>query len=282
MPDEQPPETPVQPVTPAPLPETPAAPPQPIAPASAAPQPAPVAAHAAGTDPVAWSWPSIHPEAYRYAGVAGALTALAFLAEWGFLPWVLLALTAFILAFFRDPKRASPAGEGLIISPADGLVSQIVEVELPRQILGEDALSPGTATRISVFMSVFDVHINRTPIAGVVKRIVYVPGAFLNADLDKASEENERQYFVVEAADGTRVGFTQIAGLIARRIIAFVGEGAAVSVGQRVGLIRFGSRVDIFLPAGYTPQVVKGQRAVAGETVLAARGAPAAIPGPRQ
>lgn len=278
MPDEQTPETPVQPVASAPLPETPVAPPQPIAPASAAPPPA----HAAGTDPVAWSWPSIHPEAYRYAGVAGALTAVAFLAEWGVLPWLLLALTAFILAFFRDPKRASPAGEGLIISPADGLVSQIMEVELPRQILGEDALAPSTATRISVFMSVFDVHINRTPIAGVVKRIVYVPGAFLNADLDKASEENERQYFVVEGPDGTRVGFTQIAGLIARRIIAFVGEGAAVSVGQRVGLIRFGSRVDIFLPAGYTPQVVKGQRAVAGETVLAARGTAAAIPGPRQ
>ena len=233
-------------------------------------------------DPVAWSWPSIHPEAYRYAGVTGALAALGFLAEWSVVPWLLLALTAFILAFFRDPKRASPAGDGLILSPADGLISQIMEVELPRQIVGDGALSPGKATRISVFMSVFDVHINRTPISGIVRRIVYVPGAFLNADLDKASEENERQYFVVEAADGTRVGFTQIAGLIARRIIAFVPEGAAVAVGQRVGLIRFGSRVDIFLPEGYAPQVVKGQRAVAGETVLAVRGASAAVPGPRQ
>lgn len=275
MPDEQHPETPVPPVTPAPQPEVAAPPPLPIS-ASAPP------AHSAGTDPVAWSWPSIHPEAYRYAGVTGALAALGFLAEWSVLPWLLLALTTFILAFFRDPKRASPAGEGLIVSPADGLVSQIMEVELPRQILGDGGLSPGRATRISVFMSVFDVHINRTPISGIVRRIVYVPGAFVNADLDKASEENERQYFVVEAADGTRVGFTQIAGLIARRIIAFVPEGASVSVGERVGLIRFGSRVDVFLPEGFTPQVVKGQRAVAGETVLAARGVSAVVPGPRQ
>ncbi|MCG2841007.1 phosphatidylserine decarboxylase [Sandaracinobacter sp. RS1-74] len=249
-----------------------------------APKPAapPPAAHSAGSEPVAWSWPSIHPEAWRYAGVAGAVTALAFLAEWGPLGWIFLALTLFILAFFRDPRRASPAGDNLIVSPADGLVSQIMEVELPRQLLGEDALHPGTATRISIFMSVFDVHVNRTPIAGVVKRMVYVPGAFLNADLDKASEENERQYFLVEAADGTRVGFTQIAGLVARRIIAFVREGSSVGVGQRVGLIRFGSRVDVFLPAGYAPQVVKGQRAIAGETVLAARGAAPALPGPRQ
>lgn len=295
MPDEQTPETPVEPATAtpaapisaapeiiAPLPETAATPEASPAPIPASVPPSPPAAHAAGTDPVAWSWPSIHPEAYRYAGVTGALMAFAFLMEWGIVPWLLMALTIFILAFFRDPKRASPAGEGLIISPADGLISQIMEVQVPRQIIGEDALSPGTATRISVFMSVFDVHINRTPIAGVVKRIVYVPGAFLNADLDKASEENERQYFVVESADGTRVGFTQIAGLIARRIIAFVQEGAPVSVGQRVGLIRFGSRVDIFLPAGFTPQVVKGQRAVAGETVLAVRGGSPAVPGPRQ
>ena len=274
MPDEETPETPVQPATPPLQPE-----------AAATPAPIPVSgppAHSAGVEPVAWSWPSIHPEAYRYAGVAGAITALFFLMEWSVVPWIMLALTIFILAFFRDPRRASPAGDGLIVSPADGLVSQIMEVELPRQLLGEDALAPGTATRISIFMSVFDVHINRAPIAGTVTKMAYVPGAFLNADLDKASEENERQYFLVEGADGTRVGFTQIAGLIARRIIAFVQEGATVGVGQRVGLIRFGSRVDVFLPAGFAPQVVKGQRAVAGETVLAVRGASPAIPGPRQ
>lgn len=274
MRDEQTPETPVPPVSPQ-LPPTVVAPPPPV-PAVAAP------AHSAGLEPVAWTWPSIHPEAYRYAGVTAAITAVLFLMEWRFVPWVTLALTLFILAFFRDPKRASPAGDSLIVSPADGLVSQIMEVALPRQLLGDDGLAPGTATRISIFMSVFDVHINRTPITGVVKRIVYVPGAFLNADLDKASEENERQYFVVEGADGTRIGFTQIAGLIARRIIAFVQEGAAVNVGERVGLIRFGSRVDVFLPAGFAPQVIKGQRAIAGETVLAVRGGSAATPGPRQ
>ncbi len=273
MPDEQNRETPVTPVAPLSQPEA-ASPPVPAPPVLPA-------AHAAGTDPIAWSWPSIHPESYKYAGVTGALAALGFLAEWNVLPWLFLGLTAFILAFFRDPKRASPAGEGLIVSPADGLISQIMEVEVPRQLQGANGLAAGRATRISVFMSVFDVHINRSPISGVVRRIVYVPGAFLNADLDKASEENERQYFLVEAADGTQVGFTQIAGLIARRIIGFVGEGAAVQVGQRVGLIRFGSRVDVFLPEGFHSQVVKGQRAVAGETVLASR-LPAAVPGPRQ
>jgi phosphatidylserine decarboxylase len=148
-----------------------------------------------------------------------------------------------------------------------------VTVALPRQLIGDGALSAGTATRISIFMSVFDVHINRAPIAGTVTRMAYVPGAFLNADLDKASEENERQYFLIEGIDGTKVGFTQIAGLVARRIIGFVREGSMVGIGQRVGLIRFGSRVDVFLPEGYAPQVVKGQRAVAAETVLAVRGA---------
>jgi phosphatidylserine decarboxylase len=214
--------------------------------------------------------------------MAAAITAVCFLAGWGPVAWIALALTVFVFAFFRDPRRASPAGEGLILSPADGLVSQIATVELPRQLLGEGALAPGTATRISVFMSVFDVHINRAPIPGTVTRIAYVPGAFLNADLDKASEENERQYFVIEGTDGTRVGFTQIAGLVARRIIGFVREGMIVGTGQRIGLIRFGSRVDVFLPAGYEPQVVKGQRVVAGETVLAARGRPPAVPGPHQ
>jgi phosphatidylserine decarboxylase len=250
-----------------------------VASAPAADAPKPIAPHAAGSAPAAWQWPAIHPESYRFAGMSGGIALVSFLAGWTFVGWVLVALTVFICAFFRDPKRASPAGEGLILSPADGLVSQIVTVELPRQLLGEGALAAGTATRISIFMSVFDVHINRAPIAGTVTRMAYVPGAFLNADLDKASEENERQYFLIEGADGTKVGFTQIAGLIARRIIGFVREGSMVGMGQRVGLIRFGSRVDVFLPEGYAPQVVKGQRAVAGETILAVRGAVAAVPG---
>lgn len=239
------------------------------------------AAHAAGPEPVAWSWPAVHGEGYKFAAIPGLIAAIGFFLDWRVIPWLALALACFVLEFFRDPRRASPAGEGLILSPADGLISQIVPVSLPRQLVGVDGLPGGTATRISVFMSVFDVHINRTPVAGRVTRIAYVPGAFLSADLDKASEENERQYFVVEAGDGTRIGFTQIAGLVARRIKAFVHVGDELAVGQRIGLIRFGSRVDIFLPAGFQPQVLKGQRAVAGETVLAAR-RPAVVPaGPR-
>ncbi len=134
------------------------------------------------------------------------------------------------------------------------------------------ALGELVATRVSVFMNVFDVHVNRAPTAGTVSRIVYVPGKFLNADLDKASDDNERQYFVIERSDGTRVGFTQIAGLVARRIVRFVDPGERVVAGQRVGLIRFGSRVDVYLPAGFAVEVLPGQRCVAGETVLARRG----------
>lgn len=240
------------------------------------------AAHATGPEPVKWRWPGVHREGYKYIGIAAGVALLAFVLDWDFIGWLLLLLAVGIAAFFRDPVRASPAGDGLILSPADGLVSQIMEVELPRQLIGEDGLQAGTATRISVFMSVFDVHINRAPIAGTVKHMAYVPGSFVNADLDKASEENERQYMVIEGMDGVRVGFTQIAGLVARRIVGFVRLGTVVGAGQRVGLIRFGSRVDIFLPAGYRPRVVKGQRAVAGETILAERGGEATLPGPRQ
>ena len=253
--------------------------PAPLAPGL--PQTPPIAPHAAGPAPVAWEWPSIHPESYKFAGVALAVALVCWMADWNLLAGLMLLLTGGILAFFRDPRRASPAGEGLILSPADGLVSQIIEAEVPRQLVGEGALTAGTAIRISIFMSVFDVHINRAPIAGTVRRIAYVPGAFVNAALDKASEENERQYMLIEGTDGTKVGFTQIAGLVARRIVGFVREGVMVGPGQRVGLIRFGSRVDVYLPAGYAAQVVKGQRAVAGETVIARRGVAAAVPGVR-
>jgi phosphatidylserine decarboxylase len=137
-------------------------------------------------------------------------------------------------------------------------------------------------TRVSIFMSVFDVHINRSPIAGIVRRMAYVPGKFLNADLDKASEDNERQHFMVEAPDGTRVGFTQIAGMVARRIMAFVREGDAVQAGERVGLIRFGSRVDVYLPAGTGARVLLGQRSIAGETVIGEIGVDPALTGSSQ
>ncbi|MFQ3595397.1 MAG: phosphatidylserine decarboxylase, partial [Sphingomonadaceae bacterium] len=148
-------------------------------------------------------------------------------------------------------------------------------VEVPRQLLGERGLSTGRATRVSIFLSVFDVHVNRAPVAGTVTHMAYVPGAFLNASLDKASEENERAFLVIEALDGTRVGVAQIAGLVARRIVTFVREGAMLAAGQRYGLIRFGSRADIYLPAGWDVAVLKGQRAVAGETVIARRRPPA-------
>ena len=142
----------------------------------------------------------------------------------------------------------------------------IQRVPVPRELVGE--LGEASMMRVSIFMSVFDVHINRTPIAGTVRQVVYISGKFLNADLDKASEENERQHIVVEGRDGRKIGFTQIAGLVARRIVGFVKPGDMVAGGQRIGLIRFGSRVDVFLPDDVTPQVALGQRSIAGETVI--------------
>jgi phosphatidylserine decarboxylase len=220
-----------------------------------------------------YKFPPMHPEGRKFVGAAGVAVVVAgFIFGWTSIAWLLAGLTIWIAAFFRDPVRVTQVGPGLLVSPADGLVSLIKNVEPPRQLAGEGGLPPGPCTRISVFMSVFDVHVNRTPIAGRLTRVVYVPGKFLNADLDKASDDNERQYFIVEDDAGTRVAFTQIAGLVARRILRFVEEGANLSVGERIGLIRFGSRVDVYLPAGYVPAVIVGQRAVAGETILARRG----------
>ncbi|GGE03174.1 phosphatidylserine decarboxylase proenzyme [Polymorphobacter glacialis] len=219
--------------------------------------------------------PPMHPEGRKFVGIAGvAVLVTGFVLGWSAIAWLLAGLTVWIAAFFRDPIRVTPQEAGIIVSPADGLVSLITTVEPPRQLAGEGGLPPGPCTRISVFMNVFDVHINRSPIAGVVTRVAYVPGKFLNADLDKASDDNERQYFIVEDAAGTKVAFTQIAGLVARRIMRFVEAGARLSAGERFGLIRFGSRVDVFLPAGYVPAVIVGQRAVAGETILARIGDP--------
>jgi phosphatidylserine decarboxylase len=226
-----------------------------------------------GTTTVKWRFPEVHPEGRKYVLIAGVV-ALASLLIWDFITWPLIALTVFVAAFFRDPVRVTPQGEGLIVSPADGLVTMIERVPLPRELAGPHALGETSLVRVSVFMSVFDVHINRTPISGTVRHVIYVSGKFLNADFDKASEENERQYFVVEDRNGVRVGFTQIAGLVARRIVSFVKSGDMVVAGQRIGLIRFGSRVDVFLPEGYGCAVALGQRALAGETVLGRKGAP--------
>ena len=217
---------------------------------------------------VKWRVPAVHPEGRKFVAIAGAIVAAAWVwATW--LTWPLIGLTLWVALFFRDPERAVPQDDRAIVAPADGLITLIESVPPPREMVGVDGLGDLPLTRVSIFMSVFDVHINRTPVTGVVKTVIYIAGKFLNADLDKAREENERQHFLIERADGVRIGFTQIAGLIARRIVPFVKPGDALIVGQRVGLIRFGSRVDVYLPAGTAPRVVLGQRSVAGETVLA-------------
>jgi phosphatidylserine decarboxylase len=201
--------------------------------------------------------------------ISAAITGIFFLLHLHVLDWLMVGVTVWVAAFFRDPIRSVPQGQGLIVSPADGLVTMIQEVEPPFELGGEGGLPPGPCMRVSIFMSVFDVHINRAPISGTIARVVYIAGKFVNASLDKASEENERQHFLMAGRDGTLVGFTQIAGLVARRIVPFVKTGDTVVVGQRVGLIRFGSRVDVYLPAGAAPKVALGQRAIAGETILA-------------
>jgi len=215
-----------------------------------------------------WRFPTVHPEGRKYVVIAAAITAVFALLAWETLAWPMGGITLWVAAFFRDPVRTTPRGAGLVVAPADGLVTMITTVPPPREMAGEEALGEAPMTRISIFMSVFDVHINRTPIPGTIKRVVYISGKFLNADLDKASEENERQHILVEGHDGVRIGFTQIAGLVARRIVPFIKTGDIVGPGQRIGLIRFGSRVDVYLPAGTTPAVTIGQRAIAGETIL--------------
>ncbi len=224
------------------------------------------------TTTVKWRFPSTHPEGRKFAAGSAALTLFAFLLGWEVIGWLLVGLTVWVFAFFRDPIRTTPRGENFIVAPADGLITMIAKVPPPREIAGADGLADGEYTRVSIFMSVFDVHINRAPISGRIRRVAYIPGKFLNADLDKASEDNERQHFLVERDDGVMIGFTQIAGLVARRIVAFVKEGDTVSAGERIGLIRFGSRVDVYLPAGTGSQVLLGQRTIAGETVLARLG----------
>ena len=216
---------------------------------------------------VKWRFPSVHPEGRKFTLVAGFLALIGFFAMPDIFGWLLVGLTIWVAAFFRDPVRTTPTDPKLIVAPADGLVTMIKRVTPPLELAGDGGLS-GEHTRVSIFMSVFDVHINRSPVPGTVRRIGYVPGKFLNADLDKASEDNERQHFLVEREDGVRIGFTQIAGLVARRIMAFVKEGDRVAAGERIGLIRFGSRVDVYLPAGTGSQVLLGQRTIAGETIL--------------
>jgi phosphatidylserine decarboxylase len=206
----------------------------------------------------------VHPEGYPFIG-GFALVSLFLFWLWAPLGWLGTLGTLWCAYFFRDPQRVTPVREGIVVAPADGRVSQIANAVPPKELaLGERPLA-----RISIFMSVFDCHVNRSPVAGRVERIVYRAGKFLSADLDKASEDNERNAFVIATNGGPRIVVIQIAGLVARRIVPFVRQGEAIAAGQRIGMIRFGSRVDVYLPEGTRPLVAEGQTALAGETVLA-------------
>jgi len=206
----------------------------------------------------------IHRQGYPFI-VGFALGAVVLFWLWPPLGVLAAMATLWCAYFFRDPPRITPTREGLVVAPADGRVSRISQVAAPPEL----GFAEQTFLRISIFMSVFDCHINRSPIAGRVERIVYRAGAFISADLDKASECNERNAFVIAMTDGTRIPVVQIAGLVARRIVPFVREGETIEAGQRIGMIRFGSRVDVYLPAATVPLVAEGQTAIAGETVLA-------------
>jgi phosphatidylserine decarboxylase len=206
----------------------------------------------------------VHWDGHKFVGAAAAITILLFMI-WAPLGWLGLTATAFIAYFFRDPARVTPVREGLIVSPADGTITY-VHIDTPR---GELGLPDQPHTCISIFLSIFDVHINRAPVDGLIVRQLHVPGLYLNAAMDKASEDNEREIMVFKTASGLQVGVVRIAGLIARRIVTFMREGQSVEAGSRVGLIRFGSRVDIYIPSSKGILVAEGQRVIGGETVLA-------------
>ncbi len=207
--------------------------------------------------------PPIHPEGYPFIG-GFALASLILFWLWTPLGWIGTLLTLWCALFFRDPARVTPLRDGLVVAPADGRISMVTHALPPAELgLGDRPLP-----RVSIFMSVFNCHVNRSPVAGRIERVAYRPGAFINAELDKASEDNERNSLVVSTPQG-RIGVIQIAGLVARRIVCFVREGQAIGSGERFGLIRFGSRLDVFLPEGTRPLVAEGQTAIAGETILA-------------
>ncbi len=206
----------------------------------------------------------IHPDGYKFIGVFAALTFLLYFIS-DFLGNIGLILMLWCAWFFRDPARTTPQREGLVISPADGVVNMIADAVPPPEL----GLGLEMRPRISVFMNLFNMHVNRMPVSGTVRKSLYRTGQFLNADLDKASEANERQSLLVETENGQTLVVVQIAGLVARRVLCFVHEDQSVTVGERFGLIRFGSRCDVYLPVGAVPMVSVGQTAIAGETVLA-------------
>ena len=206
----------------------------------------------------------IHRDGWRFIAAFAAVTVvLAIL--WPPLGWLGAIATAWCTYFFRDPPRVTPMRAGLVVSPADGVV-QMIQPALPPPELG---LESRPLTRVSVFMNIFNVHVNRIPAAGTVDSLAYRPGKFFNASLDKASEFNERQAIRLALAEGRELAVVQIAGLVARRIRCDLRQGQAVRTGERFGLIRFGSRVDVYLPDGVSPLVVEGQTTIAGETVIA-------------
>ncbi len=205
----------------------------------------------------------IHREGYRFIVIFAIATALLFLVS-DFLGWVGVILTLWCAYFFRDPQRITPQREGLIMSPADGVVNMIGEAVPPPEL----GLGLEPRLRISIFMNVFNCHVNRMPVAGQIKRILYRTGQFLSADLDKASEANERNSLLIETTDGQEIVVVQIAGLVARRIVCWAEQEQDLIAGERFGLIRFGSRVDVYLPADAVPLVAVGQSAIAGETIL--------------
>lgn len=206
----------------------------------------------------------VHWDGHKFVGAGIAITILLFLL-WAPLGWLALLFTGYVAYFFRDPPRVTPLRDGLVVAPADGIITSIT-LDTARTELG---LPDQPHTCISIFLSVFDVHINRAPVDGQVVRRIYVPGLYLNAALDKASEDNEREAMVFRTATGTEIGIVRIAGLIARRIVTLVRDGQPVEAGARIGLIRFGSRVDVYIPSARGILVVEGQRVVGGETVLA-------------
>src|ERR1700716_792727 len=205
----------------------------------------------------------IHREGYPFVGTF-ALAILILFLLWAPLGWIGTVLTIWCALFFRDPVRVTPVREGIVVSPADGRIATVGNGLPPRELgLGERPVP-----RVSIFMSVFDCHVNRSPVTGRIERIVYHHGAFLSADLDKASDNNERNSLVIATGKG-HIGVVQIAGLVARRIVCFVREGASGGAGEGIGMVRFGSRLDVYLPESVRPLVAEGQTAIAGETIIA-------------
>lgn len=206
----------------------------------------------------------MHREGWRFVSIFAAITLVLFFI-WEPLGWLGVGLTVWCYYFFRDPKRSVPLNDTLILSPADGVIS-LIEPAVPPVELG---MGPQALTRVSVFMSVFNCHVNRMPVGGKIEAIAYRPGTFVNASLDKASEDNERNALLISMEDGTKVAVVQIAGLIARRILCFAKTGQSLRAGDRFGLIRFGSRLDVYLPPGVAPLVALGQTMIAGESIIA-------------